>query len=112
LTEVIPIKSERIKSKEAKHGSKDVSPSTEASDQPDGNAANVLLTSGMSIISLVVRHVYAQRRVVCHGFHVINDHVPVLLLVAEHRILTCGKYRTNEVSEIWTSAANVDERDG
>jgi len=71
-----------------------------------------LLTSGMSIVSLVVRHVYAQRGVVCHGFHVINDHVAVLLLIAEHRILTCGKYRTNKVSESWTSAAYVHERDG
>lgn len=42
----------------------------------------------MPIIPLVVRHVDAHR-VIPHRFHVVNSHVSILLLVAEHRIFTC-----------------------
>lgn len=53
-----------------------------------------LRTCGMSIVPLVVRHVHTHR-VIRHGFHVVNSHVTILLLVAEHRILTCSKHQTN-----------------
>ena len=58
------------------------------------NAIFHRLTSGMPVIPLVVRHVDTHR-VIPHRFHVVNSHVSILLLVAEHRIFTC------HVNETW-----------
>ena len=54
-----------------------------------------MLTTGMSIVPLVVCHVDTHR-IITHGLHVVNSHVSVLLLVAEHRIFTCDKRIAND----------------
>lgn len=63
------------------------------------NAIFHRLTSGMPIIPLVVCHVDTHR-VIPHRFHVVNSHVSILLLVAEHRIFTC------DVNATWINGTN------
>lgn len=57
------------------------------------------LTSGMSVISLVVCHVDTHR-VVPHGLHVVNSHVSILLLVAKHRIFTCDQRKRQALTPV------------
>lgn len=69
------------------------------------NAIFHRLTSGMPIIPLVVCHVDTHR-VIPHRFHVVNSHVSILLLVAEHRIFTC------DVNATWINGTNRYKRNG
>lgn len=50
----------------------------------------------MSIVSLVICHVDAHR-VIPHGFHIVNSHVSILLLVAKHRIFTYDKCKVRVI---------------
>lgn len=59
----------------------------------------------MPIIPLVVCHVDTHR-VIPHRFHVVNSHVSILLLVAEHRIFTC------DVNATWINGTNRYKRNG
>lgn len=72
------------------------------SNEREGKLWNAIfhrLTSGMPIIPLVVCHVDTHR-VIPHRFHVVNSHVSILLLVAEHRIFTC------DVNATWINGTN------
>lgn len=78
------------------------------SNEREGKLWNAIfhrLTSGMPIIPLVICHVDTHR-VIPHRFHVVNSHVSILLLVAEHRIFTC------DVNATWINGTNRYKRNG